>query len=102
MKTTNGYELKKIGKEVISTTKWDMQKERLLQELMVSKFTNNEELKLLLKNTGDAYLYEATPDKCFGCGYSLRDKSKINKSCPGFNRTGQILMHIRDQYIGKT
>ena len=101
MNTTDPFELKKIGKNIISTTKWDAQKERLLQELMVNKFTSNNELKSFLKDTKDLHLFEAVPDRYFGCGYGLRDKNKINKSCPGFNRTGQILMHIRDQYIDK-
>ena len=93
---TNPFELKKMGKtELHSAAKWESTHEKVLFDLMKSKFEQNKSLSDKLCNTGDLVLYEAVKDRKFGVGFNLRDCDKITNTCPGLNKTGQALMSIR-------
>ncbi|MBI4751636.1 MAG: NADAR family protein [Acidobacteria bacterium] len=67
---------------------WESVKTSIMREAVFAKFTQHEDLKQILLNTGDAKLIEDSPrDSYWGCG----------KSGNGLNMLGQILMSIREE-----
>ena len=64
-----------------------------------SKFEQNDELKKLLKETGDRLLVEANPnDDYWGAGTSIHNEDiwDVNK-WKGQNRLGRMLTDLRDE-----
>ena len=67
---------------------WDKVKEGIMLDIVRAKFTQNEELKRLLINTGDAYLVEGN---YWGDVYwGMCDGE-------GDNKLGKILMRVREE-----
>jgi len=67
---------------------WETAKDDIMREALRAKFTQNEELKQILLETGDAYLVEHTKnDSYWGDG---GDGS-------GKNMLGKLLMELREQ-----
>jgi len=67
---------------------WESVKDAVMEKAVLAKFTQHQELRDLLLETGDAKLVEhTTNDSYWGDG---RDGS-------GCNRLGEILMKIRSQ-----
>jgi ribA/ribD-fused uncharacterized protein len=68
----------------------------------MAKFTQNEELKQKLLDTGDAYLVEcAGSDKNWACGVRLNDEGRFDaENWTGGNILGFALMEVRET-IGK-
>ena len=99
MSIFNPYEIKRITKNIPKSTQWDSLKDQVIFNLMLSKFQQNESIKIKLLNTGNKKLYEAVKDKHWGIGYSLREAKKINSAVPANNQTGKNLMLIRASYL---
>ena len=78
--------IKKWGRNVIIRKDWEAIKDEIMLEALVYKFTQNEDIKLKLINTGDMHLEEANwwRDTHFGtfCG-------------KGENMLGKLLMSLR-------
>ena len=67
---------------------WEITKDDIMREALRAKFTQNEELKKILLETGDAHLVEhTTNDRYWGDG---GDGS-------GKNMLGKLLMELRDE-----
>jgi ribA/ribD-fused uncharacterized protein len=67
---------------------WEMEKENIMREALLAKFTQNPALRSLLLSTGEAEIIEhTTNDKYWGDGGDGRGK----------NRLGILLMELRDQ-----
>lgn len=67
---------------------WEVAKDQIMLEALRAKFSQNEELKKILLNTGDAVLVEHTRnDKYWGDG---GDGS-------GQNMLGKLLMEVREE-----
>lgn len=65
---------------------------------MIAKFTQNPHLGELLKATGGTTLAEATRDRFWGTGKTLTDpKIFTEQSWIGKNRSGQLLMEVRNE-----
>ncbi len=64
------------------------------------KFTQNEDLKQILLDTGDTYMVEASPyDKIWGIGLSEYDAKRIPENkWPGENLLGQVLDELKLEY----
>ena len=64
---------------------------------LYAKFSQNDNLKKLLLDTGDAYLVEcAVNDKIWACGIDLHDESRLNaEKWSGQNILGFALMEVR-------
>lgn len=79
---------KKLGKKLKVRENWDQIKLGIMEELVRQKFTNNEDLKFKLLNTGELYLEETNGWSDFYWGV-----------CKGVgeNYLGKILMKIRDE-----
>jgi ribA/ribD-fused uncharacterized protein len=66
---------------------------------LMAKFSQNDELKKKLLNTGDAFLVEcAGSDKVWACGIRLNDDRRFNASnWTGDNILGFAIMEVRNQ-----
>jgi N-glycosidase YbiA len=82
-------QIKKLGREIKLPLNWDVIKEKIMRELVLSKFSNDEHLKDLLLKTGNVVLEEANN---WGDVYWGVDTSR-----KGQNTLGKILMEIRSQ-----
>lgn len=85
----NPTESKKMGRMVNLRKDWESIKMDVMEEVIRAKFSQNEELKNKLLQTGDRYLEEGNTwgDKIWGT---------VNGS--GANLLGQILMKIREEF----
>ena len=65
---------------------------------LVSKFSQNQLLKDFLLSTGDTLLAEASHDKIWGAGKSLKENDLWNPDkWSGKNRLGEMLMKVRTE-----
>lgn len=81
-------EAKKLGRKVPLRPDWENVKERIMYEVCLAKFSQNEELKEKLLLTGECALEECNTwgDKVWGT---------VNGE--GENKLGKILMKIREE-----
>lgn len=79
----NPREAKKLGRSVKLRKDWEDIKYEMMREIVYGKFTQNEELKKKLKETGNKRLIEGN------CCNKCKDKTKTNL-------LGKILMEVRD------
>ncbi|UXI67933.1 NADAR family protein [Tahibacter amnicola] len=67
---------------------WESVKDEVMRKALIAKFTQHDELRQLLLDTGDAWLIEHTAnDSYWGDGGDGSGKNKL----------GQLLMQVRDQ-----
>ena len=64
--------------------------------LLFAKFSQNTHLAQFLLNTEDDIILEASRDKFWGIGKTLRDKDLwIEEKWTGYNLMGKLLMKVR-------
>ena len=70
-----------------------------MEQILRAKFSQNEELKSLLKRTSPCMLVESNPyDRVFGNGLGIGNaKSDCHHNWPGQNVMGKILENIRSK-----
>lgn len=78
---------------------WNGVRQIIVYEGLLEKFSQNPELKELLKNTGNAVLAEcAVKDRIWGIGLSMQDPYRFERSkWKGQNLLGYALMMVRDK-----
>lgn len=99
LKTPNPKSVKALGRKVknFDPNIWDKHKKYIVKTAVLGKFLYNTEIKEQLLNTGDSYLAEDSPyDKIWGIG-TKSVKHKQNKTWPGENLLGKILMEVREE-----
>lgn len=100
MCSTNQKEIKDLGRKVsnFDSEIWDENKEKIVFDGNLAKFTQNDRLKSLLMNTGDSILVEASPyDRIWGIGLKSDDVSVNNpNNWLGQNLLGFTLMRVRE------
>ena len=81
---------KRMGRRVQLRPDWEAVRVPIMEEIVRAKFTQNEDLKWRLIDTGDAYLEEGNTwhDTCWGVDA---------KTGEGQNHLGKILMKVRDE-----
>ena len=81
---------KHLGRAVELRSDWEQVKDDIMRKVVCAKFTQNEDLKQMLLETGDAILEEGNTwhDKYWGVDSVTRE---------GKNMLGKILMEIRDE-----
>lgn len=82
---------------------WDGIRQTIVEKALYARFTQNENSKKMLLDTGDAWLIEcANTDKNWACGVGLEkdDKSDASKWL-GTNILGFALMKVRDDISSK-
>lgn len=92
--TLNPSESKKLGRKITLRNDWEEVKTKIMYEICLVKFSQNEDLKAKLLATGDEHLEEGTywHDNCWGNCYCEKCKDIV-----GENRLGKILMEIREE-----
>lgn len=98
MGTTNPYEIKNEGSRVQNFVAqvWIREAEKIAYDACFAKFSQNDELKLILLGTKGKELAEASTDVTWGVGLYLKDRNILNKSIwTGQNLLGKVLMKVR-------
>lgn len=93
--------IKKLGRQVSNYEDkiWNVCRQLVMEEGLRAKFSQNEELRRKLLETGEATLAECAPrDLVWGIGISRDDEARFDRSSwRGENRLGQALMKIRGE-----
>jgi len=101
IKTINPNEIKKLGREVknFDEQKWINNRESIVVQGNIAKFTQNSKLLDQLFKTNGKTLVEASPyDKIWGIGLSSDNpKAQDRTKWLGMNLLGKILTEIRDE-----
>ena len=98
----NPAKAKVLGREVkpFSHIYWDLNKEFLMYEVNLAKYSQFDNYKAVLLSTGEKELVEANgrPDLVWSCGLYVSHKDILNESkWPGQNLLGKVLMKIREE-----
>ena len=79
---------------------WDNVKYKIMRNIVALKFDQNDSIRDKLLAT-QGFLYKATKDMDFGCGFTLGQAREINqKEIKGKKMLGIILCDYRDEYLG--
>ena len=98
----NPAKAKELGRGVkgFNPTHWDINKEFLMYEVNLAKYSQFDDYKSVLLSTGDKELVEANgrPDLVWSWGLYVSHKDILNESkWPGQNLLGKVLMKIREE-----
>ena len=77
---------------------WEKQKRDVMKDILIAKFTQNDDCRRTLLDTGDKILAEANGrDNCFGIGIPIMHPEVLNPDnwAQNGNILGQLLMEIR-------
>jgi len=91
LKETDPKKIKALGRKVknFNENMWSEVSYNFMLTINIAKYSQNEELKNKLLNTGVAYIYEDSPfDYLWGVG----------KDGSGKNLLGKVLMEVRDYF----
>ena len=94
---TDVRKIKALGRKVkdFDNELWDKHKEDFMYNACYAKFSQNDELKDFLLNTGKREIVEASPvDNIWGIGFSS-DRAMENIDKWGQNLLGKTLMKVR-------
>lgn len=101
LSTTDVAEIKQLGRQVSGYDEniWNGIRQIVVYEGLLAKFSQNNELRKLLKDTGNAILAEcAVKDTIWGIGLSMKDPNRFDRSkWKGQNLLGYSLMMVRDK-----
>ncbi len=96
-------EAKKLGRKVrnFEPTAWNEAKREIVLQGNILKFSQHEDMKEFLINTGERVLVEASPyDAIWGIGMSVNTKGVENpNNWKGENLLGYVLMDTRKSMI---
>lgn len=95
--SANPKKIKKWGDKIDTSDKWENRKEEVMRFILVGKFTQNQDLRKKLIDTGDKPLYECTSNRYWGTGWRLDAPQWLNSTSafPGRNTLGRLLMEVR-------
>ncbi len=102
LKSKNPGEQKALGRAVrnYNEEEWVLEREWAVEKILYKKFTQNEDLKKILLDTGDRIIVEASPyDKVWGIAMGVDKHPAIldPKNWKGQNLLGKCLMRVRDR-----
>ena len=101
LRTDDVARIKELGRLVsgYDDNYWNGIRQIVVYEGLLSKFTQNTELKEYLKGTGTAILAEcAVKDRIWGIGLSMNDPDRFDRAkWKGQNLLGYALMAVRDK-----
>lgn len=97
---TRPARIKALGRQVGNFNEqiWLENRERIMYDAVVGKFSQNDDLRKIILDTGNKLLVEASPnDKIWGIGLAI-DDSRIHdpKNWKGSNLLGKALMKARE------
>lgn len=97
---TSPHKIKKYGRLVknYDDKVWSENRFNVMKNALLLKFSQNEELKNKLLNTGDKTIYEASKfDRIWGIGYFYSQITEKSREKFGLNLLGTCLMQVRDE-----
>lgn len=98
--TTDVAKIKQLGRQVSGYDEniWNGIRQIVVYEGLLAKFSQNDHLKRLLKETGNAILAEcAVRDTIWGIGLSMKDPDRFDiTKWKGQNLLGFALMMVRE------
>eukprot|EP01129_Flabellula_baltica_P014792 TRINITY_DN7197_c0_g1_i1.p1 TRINITY_DN7197_c0_g1~~TRINITY_DN7197_c0_g1_i1.p1 ORF type:complete len:163 (+),score=39.29 TRINITY_DN7197_c0_g1_i1:62-550(+) len=101
LNTSSPKKMKALGRKVKGFNQeiWEAHRSSIVEQGNYLKFSQNEELKDLIKSTGDAILVEASPrDRIWGIGLGVNDPNIHNPDLwIGLNLLGDALMSVRER-----
>ncbi|MGL4450371.1 MAG: NADAR family protein [Sarcina sp.] len=101
LETSEQFRIKYLGRQVKNFDEevWLKEKYKIVLKGNMAKFSQNEEIKEFLINTGYKVIVEASPyDVVWGIGLSEQDASDNNPTrWKGKNLLGFALMEVRDE-----
>ncbi len=102
LKTKKPGEQKALGRAVrnYNEEQWAEKREWVVDEILYQKFTQNEDLKNILLETGDRIIVEASPyDKVWGIAMGVDKYPEIldQNNWKGQNLLGKCLMRVREK-----
>ena len=101
LKTDDVARIKELGRMVSGYNEniWNGMRQLIVYDGLVAKFSQNEEFKEKLLQTGDALLAEcAVHDRIWGIGLSMKDERRFDISqWRGKNLLGYALMMVRNK-----
>lgn len=104
LKTPDPEIVKGLGRGVknFDQERWDENKEDIVFNINISKFSQNKDLLDILATTEGKILVEASPyDKIWGAGLAIGDKNILFPArWRGQNLLGYILTDVRRELIG--
>lgn len=99
--TDDACQIKELGRLVTGydESHWNGVRQIVVYEGLIAKFSQNAELKELLKLTEDAVLAEcAVKDRIWGIGLSMKDPDRLDRcKWNGQNLLGYALMMARER-----
>ena len=103
LQSTHPKQAKDLGRQVSGFSKdiWENERYDIVKRGNLAKFSQNNDLKEFILNTGSRVLVEASPvDKIWGIGLSADDKDIENPLMwQGLNLLGFALMEVRDELM---
>ena len=101
LETNDVSKIKALGREVSGYDDhvWNGLRQIIVYEGLLEKFSQNNDIKEKLVNTGNAVLAEcAVKDRIWGIGLSMKDKNRFERGCwKGQNLLGYALMLVRER-----
>ena len=101
LETTDVSRIKALGRQVskYNDTHWNGVRQIIIYKGLLEKFSQNEDLKKRLLNTGNDILAEcAVQDKIWGIGLSMKDVNRWDmEKWRGENLLGFALMMVREE-----
>jgi len=101
MESRNPRDQKALGRKVknFNKEKWDKVCREIVYKGNYAKFTQHNDLKLKLLETGNKIIVEASPfDKIWGIGLGEKDERCLDsKKWRGTNWLGKAIMEVRDK-----
>lgn len=103
LETTDVSRIKALGRQVskYNDTHWNGVRQIIIYKGLLEKFSQNEDLKKRLLNTGNDILAEcAVQDKIWGIGLSMKDVNRWDmEKWRGENLLGFALMIVREDLL---
>lgn len=103
--TNDVAKIKALGRKVrgYDDSVWDKVRQGIVHDGLLAKFSQNNELKECLLNTGDAILAECSPfDRIWGIGLSIKNPDSLEQvKWRGRNLLGFTLMQVREELKNK-
>lgn len=94
---------KKLGRKVtgFDDVVWDQVKLKLMIDVCMAKFSQNNRMVQILMDTSPKELVEGSPyDKIWGIGLAANDPRSLDrKNWKGENLLGQALMKVREWFL---
>lgn len=97
MAASHPAQCKRIGDSLLSSAAFRTESLQWMRDGVRAKFTQNNELKTALLNTGTKNIMEAGPDKFWATGNLLQSPDPTNIDYPGKNMLGKILVDLREE-----